>query len=109
MLFLVLIQNAVIMVMWTFQFKGKEYLCRACEAMADDGGMPKVKQVRLRIMLTESISDLMQPVGTCETYLWKMFCYVTHVKILGSKFCMQMIYNYAEKTVGVFVCKMNHF
>jgi hypothetical protein len=96
------------------QIEGKEYLCRVCKAMVDDkksklkGGMPKVKQVRLRIMLTESMSDFMQPGGTYKTYLWKMFCHLMHVKLLGSKFCTQMIYDYAENTDGVIVCKMDY-
>jgi hypothetical protein len=83
------------------RIEGKQYICRACENMSDEKksklkrGTPKVKQVRLRIMLTEMMSDFMKPGGTYETYSWKMFCHGTHVKLLGSRFCMNMIYDYA--------------
>jgi hypothetical protein len=60
-------------------------------------------------MLTETMSDFMKPGGTYETYLWKMFCHATHVKLLGSRLCMSMIYDYAAATDGIIVCEMDYF
>jgi hypothetical protein len=43
----------------SMQVKGKESFCMQCKSMPDEkrgnpkGGIPKVKQVKLRIMLTE--------------------------------------------------------
>ena len=57
------------------RIEGKEYICRACENMSDKKkiklkhGIPKVKQVRLIIMLSEAMSNFMKPGGTYETYL----------------------------------------
>jgi len=70
--------------------KGKESICEQCESMPDEkranlkGGIPKVKQVELQIMLTEPLNDFLSPGGTYETYLWKMFQHQMHVKLLGS-------------------------
>jgi hypothetical protein len=71
-------------------------------------GTPRVKQVRLRIMLTEMMSDFIKPRGTYETYPWKMLFHSTHVKLLGSRFCMSMIYDYAATTDGLIVCEMDY-
>ncbi len=71
-------------------------------------GTPRVKQVRLRIMLTEMMSNFMKPEGTYETYLWKMLFHSTHVKLLGSRFCISIIYDYAATTDGLIVCEMNY-
>jgi hypothetical protein len=97
------------------QVEGKEHICRACETMSDERksklkcGIPRVKQVRLQIMLTETMSNFMKPGGTYKTYLWKMFYHATHVKLLGSRFCMSMIYDYARTTDGLTVCEMDYF
>ncbi len=50
----------------------------------------------------------MKPGGTYETYLWKMFFHVTHVRLLGSRFCMKMIYSYATTNDGIIVCEMDY-
>ena len=50
----------------------------------------------------------MKPGVTYETYLWKMFFHVTHVRLLGSRFCMKMIYNYAATNDGIVVCEMDY-
>ena len=81
------------------RIEGKEYICRAYENMSDEKktklkrGTPKVKQVQLRVMLSETMSDFMKPGGTYKTYLWKMFFHATHVRLLDSRFCMKMIYD----------------
>ena len=96
------------------RIEGKEYICRACKNMWDakkiklKRGTPKVKQVRLRIMLSEAMSDFMKPGGTYGTYLWKMFFHATHTRLLGSRFCMKMIYDYAATNNGIIVCKMDY-
>ena len=82
------------------QVEGKESICMQCESMPDmkranlKGGIPKVKQVKLRIMLTEPLNDFLSPTGTYETYLWKMFQHQMYVKLLGSKFGVRMCYDY---------------
>ena len=54
------------------QVEGKEYICEKCKSMSNDkrgnlkGGTPKVKQVKLRIMLTEAMNEFIQPGGTYE-------------------------------------------
>ncbi len=84
------------------RLEGKEYHCTICESMTDEqrgklkGGSPKVKQVKLRIMLREEMKEFIKPGGTYETYLWKMFHHATHVKLLGLKFGVQMCYHYSE-------------
>jgi hypothetical protein len=59
-------------------------------------------------MLTEMMSDFMKPGGTYKTYQWKMFCHETHVKLLGSRLCMSMIYDYAATMDGVIVCEIDY-
>ncbi len=96
------------------QVEGKEHICRACETMSDERksklkrGTPRVKQVRLQIMLTEMMSNFMKPGGTYKTYLWKMLFHSTHVKLLGSRFCMSMVHDYAATTDGLIVCEMDY-
>ncbi len=57
-----------------------------------EGSCPKVKQVKLQIMLSEEMKEFVKPGGTYEMYLWKMFHHATHVKLIGSKFSVQMCY-----------------
>ena len=44
------------------QVEGKEWICEQCEIMSEEkrqslkGGTPKVRQVKLRIMMTEAIN-----------------------------------------------------
>ena len=71
------------------------------------GGISKVKQVKLRIMLTEPLNDFLSPGGTYETYLWKMFQHQMHVKLLGSKFGVRMCYDHFKQNDGVIVVKMD--
>jgi hypothetical protein len=59
-------------------------------------------------MLTETMSDFMKPGGTYKTCFWKMFCHAMHVKLLGSRFCMNMIYDYAANDDGIIVCEMDY-
>ena len=72
------------------------------------GGCPKVKQVKLRIMLSKEIKEFVKHGGTYETYLWKMFHHATHVKLLGSKFGVQLCYNYSENNDGIIVTEMDY-
>jgi hypothetical protein len=72
------------------------------------GGIPKVKQLKLRIMLTEPLNDFLSPRGTYETYLWKMFQHQMHVKLLGSKFGVRMCYNHFQQNGGVLVAEMDY-
>ncbi len=59
----------------SMQVKGKESFCMLCKSMPNEkrgnlkGGIPKVKQVKLRIMLTEPINKFIQPEGTYEKYI----------------------------------------
>ncbi len=60
-------------------------------------------------MLSEAMSNFMKPGGTYETYLWKMFfCVTQHVRLLGSRFFMKMIYDYAATNDGIVVCEMDY-
>ena len=92
----------------------KEYICRACENMLGEKksklkcGIPKVKQVQLRFMLTEAMSEVMMTGGTYERYLWKMFFHATHMRLLGSRFCINMIYDYAATNNGIVVFEMDY-
>jgi hypothetical protein len=51
----------------SMRVKGKESICEQCENMPEErrkylkGGIPKVKQVKLRIMLTEPLNEFLQP------------------------------------------------
>ena len=55
--------------------EGSEHRCGLCDRMNDidksklKGGSPRVKNVRLRIMLTESMNEFMKYGGTYETYM----------------------------------------
>ena len=59
----------------TMRVEGKESFCRQCESMSEEkraslkGGIPKVKQVKLRIMISEPLNEFVKPGGTYETYL----------------------------------------
>ena len=85
-----------------------------CESMTDEqkgklkGGSPKIKKVKLRIMLREEMKEFIKPGGTYETYLWKMFHHATHVKLLGLKFGVQMCYHYSENNDGIIITKMDY-
>jgi hypothetical protein len=56
---------------------GKETLCGICEELTEEkrnslkGGRPRVKSVKLRIMLTEKMTDFVKPGGTYKSFLWK--------------------------------------
>jgi hypothetical protein len=71
-------------------------------------GTLRVKQVWLQIMLTEMMSNFMKPGETYKTYLWKMLFHTTHAKLLGSRFCMSMVYDYAATTDGLIVREMDY-
>jgi hypothetical protein len=91
------------------QVEGKEYFCEQCKSMSNEkrgslkGGVPKVKQVKLWIMLTESLNKFILPRGMYEKYTWKMFQHQMHVKLLGSKFGVRMCYNHFQQNDGVIV------
>ena len=59
----------------SMQVEGKESICEQCDSMPDEkranlkGGIPKVKQVKLRIMLTEPQNDFLSPLEE-EQYWW---------------------------------------
>ena len=59
-------------------------------------------------MLSKAMSNFMKPGGTYEIYLWKIFFHATHVRLLGSRFCMKMIYDYAATNNGIVVCEMDY-
>jgi hypothetical protein len=96
------------------QVEGKESICKQCESTPDEkranlkGGIPKVKQEKLRIMLTEPLNDFLSPGGTYKTYLWKMFQHQMHVKLLGSKFGVRMCYDSYQQNNGVLVAEMDY-
>ncbi len=71
-------------------------------------GLQKVKQVKLRIMLTEPINEFIGPGGTYEKYIWKMFQHHMHVKLLGSKFGVRMCYDHFKQNDGVVVVEMDY-
>ncbi len=83
--------------------KGKEPICEQRESMPNmkranlKGGIPKVKQVILWIMLTEPLNDFLSPRGTYKTYLWKMFKHQMHIKLLGSTFGVRMCYDFFNR------------
>ncbi len=58
----------------SMQVKGKKSICEQCESMPDmkranlKGGVPKVKQVKLQIMLTKPLNDFLSPGGTYKTF-----------------------------------------
>ena len=85
-----------------------------CKMMSNEkranlkGGVPKVKQVKLKIMLTEPINKFILPGGTCEKYLWKMTQHQMHVKLLGSKFGARMCYDHFKQNDGVIVAGMDY-
>jgi hypothetical protein len=64
----------------SMQVEGKESFCMQWESMPAEkrgnlkGGIPKVKQVKLRIMLTEPINKFIGPGGTYKKYT----CVETH-------------------------------
>ena len=72
------------------------------------GGTPKVRQVKLRIMMTEAINEFIKPGGTYEKYLWKMFQHQMHVKLLGSKFGVRMCYDHFKQNNGVIAVEMDY-
>jgi hypothetical protein len=85
----------------------KDSFCMQCKSMSDEkrgnlkGGIPKVTQVKLRIMLTEPINEFIGPGGTYEKYTWKMFQHHMHFKLLGSKFGVRMCYDHFKQNDGV--------
>ena len=93
---------------------GKDHRCELCDHMNDNeksklkGGPPRVRTVRLRIMITESMKDFMKQGGTYETYLWKMYHHIAHVKLLGSKFGSRMCYNHWKENDGVIVMELDY-
>jgi hypothetical protein len=72
------------------------------------GGVPKVKQVKLWIMLTEPLNKFILPGGTYEKYTWKMFQQQMHVKLLGSKLGVRMCYNHFQQNDQVIVAEMEY-
>ena len=94
--------------------EGSEHRCGLCDRMNDidksklKGGSPRVKKVRLRIMLTESMNEFMKNGGTYENYMWKMYNHIAHVKILGSKFGSRMCYDHWKETDGVIVIELDY-
>jgi hypothetical protein len=94
--------------------EGKELICEQCEIMPEKrraylkGGIPKIKQVKLRIMLMEPINEFLQPGGTYKKYIWKMKQHQMHVKLLGSKFGVRMCYHYFQDNDGVVVAEMDY-
>ena len=74
------------------QSEGSKHICTLCKDLIDNkksklkGGTPQVKLMKLRIMLSESMEEFMKHGGTYETYMWKMYSHIAHVKVLGSKF-----------------------
>jgi hypothetical protein len=94
--------------------KGKEYICRECNSMALEklcslkGGPPKVKKVKLRIMLTEAMDDFVSPGGTYKNYLLKMYHHVAHVRLPGSWFATKMVYDYCNSKDDVLVMEMDY-
>ena len=88
--------------------------CEQCETMTNDkrqnlkGGTPKVRQVKLRIMMPEAINEFMKPGGTYEKYLSKMFQHQMHVKILVSKFGVRMCYDHYKWNNGVIIVEMDY-
>jgi hypothetical protein len=98
----------------SMQVESKESICEQCETMLEErraylkGGIPKVKQVKLRIMLTEPLNEFLQQRGTYEKYLWKMKQHQMHVKLLGSKFRVRMCYHYFQNNDGVLVAEMDY-
>ena len=94
--------------------EGSEHRCGFCDRMNDidksklKGGSPRVKKVRLRIMLTESMNEFMKYGGTYETYMWKMYNHIAHVKVLGSKFASRMCYDHWNETDGVIVIELDY-
>ena len=59
-------------------------------------------------MLTEPLDEFLQPGGTYEKYLWKMFQHQMHVKLLGSKFGVRMCFNCFQQNDGVVVVEMDY-
>jgi hypothetical protein len=98
----------------SMQVKGKESFCMQCESMPDEkrgnlkGGIPKVKQVKLRIVLMEPINKFIGPGGTYEKHTWRMFQHQMHVKLLGSKFGVRICYNHFKQNDGVVVTEMDY-
>jgi hypothetical protein len=70
--------------------------------------LSKGKAGKLRIMLSKETKEFVKPGGTYETYLWKMFHRATHVKLLGSKFGVQMCYNYLENNDGIIATEIDY-
>ncbi len=91
----------------SMRVEGKDSFCMQCKSMSNEkrgnlkGGIPKVTQVKLRIMLTEPINEFIGPEGTYEKYIWKMFQHHMHVKLLGSKFDVRMCYDHFKQNDGV--------
>jgi hypothetical protein len=73
-----------------------------CKSMPNEkrgnlkGGIPKVKQVKIRIMLTKPINEFIGPGDTYKKSTWKMFQHQMHDKLLGSKFGVRMCYDHFE-------------
>ncbi len=94
--------------------KGKEYICCECNSMPSEklcslkGGHPKVKKVKLRIMLTEEVDDFVCPGGTYENYLLKIYHHIAHIWLLGSRFATKMVYDYFNSNYDVLVMKMDY-
>ena len=59
-------------------------------------------------MLVEAMSKFIQPGGTDEKYLWKMFQHQMHVKLVGSKFGVSMCYDQFNNNDGVVVVEMDY-
>ncbi len=68
-----------------------EQRCALCNQMNNNeksklkGGPPRVRTMQLHIMITESMNDFMKHGGTYNTYLWKIYHHIAHVKVLESK------------------------
>jgi hypothetical protein len=98
----------------SMQVKGKEYFSEQCKSMSDKkrvtlkGGVPKVKQVKLWIMLTEALNVFVLPRDTYKKYLWKMFQHQMHMKLLDSKFNVRMCYDHFQQNDGVILAEMDY-
>ena len=67
-----------------------------------------MKTIKLQVMISEMMRDFMKPDGTYQTWLHSMFFHISHVKVLGTKFCGKMCYDVAEEMDGVMVVEIDY-
>ncbi len=92
----------------------KGHFCKICSLMGQEekeelkDGPPSIKMIKVRAKLAEKMKDFMKPGGTYEEFMWKMYYHAAHARLLGSRFCGRMCYEFAELRDDIMLFELDY-